>query len=484
MNKSVRAFIDLQQRRLCLRLFISAALAGLISGCTSTTDSDEEPGTSIEHFLNSSNTTNSAPYTEAELPAIRDVLNKASYSLVQHSLANEPFNPFVISEYVPNVAVVTWPVLGNLPLILLAADGTTADQLQSEMSEFGSAENLLGFNYLLNGALENQPGNSFEHHIWWQAGSRYNDDFLPLYNALAKPEHHIENFNVANSDALVDSLVKSVSGDEGYAYLTDSDKTRVLTSSFLNHTASFANEGLTVEAFNGNFLHGYTVARNVSLLRLQGNIEQYENDVLQASRVTLHHSGIRLTSIQPKADQYADVLASIDEQLEQLSSVWTTVNSSLVLPTFDLRSSLDSEELAGWAGLNEAFSETEADLRNMDDRGGLYLQGNLYSHVNFSTEGISVKANSAQAVTFSSENESGFPTYNGIFTNITLPWPCPEELVPDLQERIFVIEDIQSGLVISVIRQMRMQGASESCFFQNSDLVTENDLLSGNFSIL
>lgn len=449
--------------RLCACLFLLrpvlvgvVALAGV--GCSTATDPDDEneTGMPIESFLSSPTNDISEPIFEDDLSAARTSLNQASFSVAQNALD--------VFGYT-NDAIITWPLLGSLPLPILASAGTTAEQIETELSDFGSTKNLLGFRQLLSDADDNHAGAHYENYAWWQSGSRFNDDFLSLFDATTTPEHHVQNFRVSDSDSLVNSLVTPLCGSDCSTSFNDLDETRLLSASVLNHSSTFTNEGVTVEAFSGNFQYGNRISKNVPLLRLQGNLEQHHNETLLAQRITLPHAGLRLISIEPVQGHFEDVLENIENHMVELNELWSSSAESLVLPTVNMVTKRPKSELRYWSGLEEAYSEVHADLRNLDSRGGLYLQsGSMVSRVTLNQEALSLRASLVQTVTFSEINQPP-PYFAGsefTFTIPTLIPSCGPETLADLRERIFVIEDITSGLLMAVIT-FRWMDSSEKC---------------------
>lgn len=461
----------------CAVLCMNAVwMAGCSDSSSETAAEEDDTRLSIQGFL--ANPTEPLPiFGEAENDAIRAALNKASFSFVEYMWV-DPSETVTTGAH--NVVTVTWPMLGTFPLTLLPAQGATAAELEAYVADFGEPESLLGFTHLLQ-QTHDEADAVMQHHVWWQEGSRFEPDFLEAFNAITTPEHHTVDYRLPSVENDVQSLLGEYYGNPFYSILQNLPDTRLISLQNMQQTADFSDSGYTVEPFAGALQTGYFgVTLDVPMLRIHGAVDRFENDVLVARRISLDSAGINLIAIHPKPGQFQSVQDNVESAFAAMNTGWVGGQGAMILPVMSQETERSGLGLASWRGA-AAYSLAEADLRGMDHVGGLYLQSDSYlSRFSMSQAGLALSAVNAHAVSFSEENQTYHPGAGSwsfgsvVIVNGTplTSFTCEEDVVPDMAESIFIVEDQGSGLIQAVVSFVWVEDESlETCYSDDLGVV-------------
>jgi serine protease inhibitor len=387
--------------------------------------------------------------------------NRAAISFAQNQMGNIDNN---------NVIVALWPMFSTLALADLASQGETADEIKYELKEFGldkSWHQVYQALYQSQEDLLTSGVTRIDHDLWAQYNSQFESEFLIQIDAALQPQYHSTNFAAgediatAVDQAIVSSLVKNYTFSiESYA------NTRLLALSQTKTVGQFDVNGLQIDTFEGLFENNASELIRAPMIHVQGNMGFYESSELLAYQIPIESNKLSLISIQPKEGASSYILNNLEIVLSDLNNAWLLQEASAVLPALSVSFGVSGGWLSGWKNIHLLYSEELADLRNMDYKGGLYMQGMSWdNYLSLSEQGVEIASVSGHVSSFSEHNIFAPGNNNGSHGAVLIsinPSHCNEVMPePDLSAGFIIIQNTVSGLIQSVLSFNTLAGVVE-----------------------
>lgn len=413
----------------------------------------------IQQFVQNKPIDQSASLNEEITENTLQAANRALISLAQDKM----------DLNVNNVALTLWPIISSLALATAASHGDTADEIALELNEFGLDLSWPLASNALYESLQATGITKIDNDVWSHHGSQFESDFLVQFDSAFRPDYHFVDFS--SGEDISDAVDEAANNTFGASYAFGINKyadTRLLTLNQIKTLGLFDVEGLNVEEFNGLFMNysGGGLIR-APMVRFQGSMDYYENSEFVAHRIPIAGNRLSLISIQTNEESYDYVKNDLEAILSAINNGWRSQDTSTVLPMLSINYQLDANNWLYWKNIGLIYSEELADLRNMDRKGGLYMQGIPYDNrLTITRQGIELASISGQAFTFSEHNifapgNNGDTSGSAELTLVVLPPVFCNMAQPDLHYGLIVLIDSISGLIQSILSLNRIEGTSE-----------------------
>ena len=292
--------------------------------------------------------------------------------------------------------------------------------------------------------------------LWWaDRGRHFRTEFLSATDALG-PEPRLAGWSAAETgfadgSAASDAALAQSFAATGAGLSLGEFSTPTNIRLLANHTLTSNAAWDTVTPFEGVFNRV-----RLPLLRLTSGVTRYIGTDYTADLV--RSGDLHVMTLRPASAGLANFAASrlalaLDEAVRGLLvNPAVPATGEMLLPQADISLVFPSDASMGLFGVSQVYSETLANLKNLDGLGGTYAQTQSAAKLHIAANGLELQAAHAMAFTFSPRNVNG-PTYGssdssyGVTSTLgniaqTCVWPTP-----DLTSFFLVILDTRRQVV-------------------------------------